>query len=156
MGSVGGIPGSVAVAVGCIVAVGVGVRTPVRVAVGDNVIVALGCPGCVGASVGRAGACTTGTFPQFPVSVTTVEHEHVEPTCLALERGVGVLVEKPIATTVDGAERMVETATRTGAVLVPAHILRFATPHLALRRQVVDGRLGRVLAISARRDRTHA
>jgi predicted dehydrogenase len=90
------------------------------------------------------------------ISVTTVEHEHVEPTCLGLERGVGVLVEKPIATTVDGAQRMVETAARTGALLVPAHILRFAAPHLALRREVVDGRLGRVLAISARRDRTRA
>jgi predicted dehydrogenase len=88
------------------------------------------------------------------ISVTTVEHEHVEPTCLALERGVGVLVEKPIATTVEGAERMAETAARTGAPLVPAHILRFAAPHRALRREVVDGRLGTVLAIAARRDRT--
>jgi predicted dehydrogenase len=90
------------------------------------------------------------------ISVTTVEHEHVEPTCRALDRGVGVLVEKPIATTVQGAERMAETAARTGAVLVPAHILRFAAPHQALRREVVGGRLGSILAISARRDRTTA
>jgi predicted dehydrogenase len=90
------------------------------------------------------------------ISVTTVEHEHVEPTCAALERGIGVLVEKPMATTIEGAERMVETAVRTGSPLVPAHILRFAAPHRALRREVVAGSLGRVLAIAARRDRTTA
>jgi predicted dehydrogenase len=88
------------------------------------------------------------------ISVTTVEHEHVDPTCSALERGIGVLVEKPIATTVEGAEQMAETAARTGAPLVPAHILRFAAPHQALRREVAGGHLGTVLAIAARRDRT--
>ena len=90
------------------------------------------------------------------VSVTTVEHEHVGPACQALERGIGVLVEKPLASSVDGAERIAETAARTGAALVPAHVLRFAAPHRALRREVMAGRVGRVVAVSARRDRTRA
>jgi predicted dehydrogenase len=90
------------------------------------------------------------------ISVTTMEHEHVEPACLALERGIGVLVEKPMATTIEGAERIVATAERTGGLLVPAHILRFSAPHRALRNEVLAGRLGRILAISARRDRTRA
>jgi predicted dehydrogenase len=39
-------------------------------------------------------------------------------------------------------------------VLIPAHILRFAAPHRALHHEVATGRVGRVVAISARRDRT--
>jgi predicted dehydrogenase len=90
------------------------------------------------------------------VSVTTREHEHVDPACQALERGIGVLVEKPLAATLEGAERISATAARTGALLVPAHVLRFAAPHRALRREVIDGRIGRIVAITARRDRTRA
>jgi predicted dehydrogenase len=87
------------------------------------------------------------------ISVTTREHEHAGPTCRALERGVGVLVEKPLAATVEDAARIVEVAARTGSLLVPAHILRFAPPYQALKREVEAGRLGAIVAISARRDR---
>jgi predicted dehydrogenase len=90
------------------------------------------------------------------VSVTTVEHEHTQPSCLALERGIGVLVEKPIATTVEDAELIADAARRNNALLVPAHVLRFSAPHQALRREVLAGRLGSIVAISARRDRTRA
>ena len=64
------------------------------------------------------------------ISVTTGEHDHVAPACAALERGIGVLVEKPMASSVEDAERIVETRPRaSGAILVPAHVLRF-TPAL--------------------------
>jgi predicted dehydrogenase len=51
------------------------------------------------------------------------------------------------------AERMVEVAARTGSILVPAHILRFAPPYQALKREVDAGHLGSIVAIAARRDR---
>jgi predicted dehydrogenase len=90
------------------------------------------------------------------ISVTTGEHDHVEPVCASLERGVAVLVEKPMATSVEDAERIAETARRTEAMLMPAHVLRFTLPYQALAREVADGRLGRIVAISSRRDRTLA
>jgi predicted dehydrogenase len=90
------------------------------------------------------------------VSITTVEHEHTQPSCLALGRGIGVLVEKPLATTVEDAEIIADAARRSNALLVPAHVLRFAAPHKALRQEVATGRLGSIVAISARRDRTRS
>ena len=72
------------------------------------------------------------------VSITTVEHEHTGPACTALERGVGALVEKPLATTVEDAELIAATARRTGAVLLPAHVLRFAAPHRACCSRVAN------------------
>ena len=90
------------------------------------------------------------------VSVTTAEHDHVEPACYALERNVGVLLEKPIASTVADALLIGETARKAGAILLPAHILRFTPPYRALKAEVVAGRIGDIVAIAARRDRTRA
>ena len=90
------------------------------------------------------------------LSVTTREDEHAAPACAALERGVGVLVEKPMAASLADAERIVDTASRTGSLLVPAHVLRFAGPYRALKREVDAGRLGTLVAIAARRDRDRA
>jgi len=90
------------------------------------------------------------------ISVTTGEHDHVVPACAALDRGVGVLVEKPMASSVEDAERIVAAARSSGAILVPAHVLRFTLPYQALAREVASGRLGSIVAISSRRDRTRA
>lgn len=90
------------------------------------------------------------------VSVTTGEHDHVEPTCYALERGVGVLLEKPIASSVTDAERIAETARTSGSILLPGHILRFTLPYRSLKAEVASGRIGEVVGIAARRDRSRA
>ncbi len=88
------------------------------------------------------------------VSVTTGEHDHVAPATYALEHGVGVLLEKPIASTVVDAEQLAETARAADSLLVPAHILRFTLPYRALRDEVRAGRIGQIVGIAARRDRS--
>jgi len=88
------------------------------------------------------------------ISVTTGEHDHVEPATAALERGVGALVEKPMASSVTDARAIAAAAERSGTVLIPGHVLRFTPPYQALAREVADGRLGSVRAISSRRDRS--
>ena len=90
------------------------------------------------------------------ISVTTGEHDHVGPVQAALERGFGVLVEKPMASNLEDALRIAEAASRSEAILVPAHVLRFTQPYRALVEQVRAGRLGAVRAIASRRDRTRA
>jgi predicted dehydrogenase len=57
------------------------------------------------------------------VAVPTVAHREVG--CRLMEAGVHVLMEKPIAPTVDDAQVLVETAQRTGRVLQIGHIERF-------------------------------
>lgn len=57
------------------------------------------------------------------VAVPTNAHEPV--ACAALERGVDVLVEKPIAPTLAAADRILEAANRSGARVQIGHIERF-------------------------------
>ncbi|MBF6604969.1 MAG: Gfo/Idh/MocA family oxidoreductase [Chloroflexi bacterium] len=90
------------------------------------------------------------------VSVTTGEHDHVEPTRYALEHGVGVLLEKPIASSLADARLIADLVHATGSILVPAHLLRFAPPYRALKARVAAGDIGDVIAVSTRRDRTVA
>jgi predicted dehydrogenase len=57
------------------------------------------------------------------VAVPTVSH--VEVALPLLERGIAVLVEKPLAPSVADAERLVEAAERRGVVLGAGHTERF-------------------------------
>ena len=57
------------------------------------------------------------------IAVPTPLHHAV--ACAALERGVHVLVEKPIATTVEEASDMIRLAERHGCVLQVGHLERF-------------------------------
>ncbi|MYH59276.1 MAG: Gfo/Idh/MocA family oxidoreductase [Boseongicola sp. SB0675_bin_26] len=64
-----------------------------------------------------------GTKPDLVV-VATYTDTHADYACTAMEAGAHVFVEKPLAVTVTDAERVVETATRTGRKLVVGYILR--------------------------------
>ena len=57
------------------------------------------------------------------VAVPTVAH--LEVALPFLERGVGVLVEKPIAPTMADADRLIDAASRAGTTLATGHTERF-------------------------------
>ncbi|HET6231177.1 MAG TPA: Gfo/Idh/MocA family oxidoreductase [Longimicrobiaceae bacterium] len=57
------------------------------------------------------------------VAVTTTSHAEV--AIPALERGVHLLIEKPIASTLEEAERIVDLAKAKGAVVATGHVERF-------------------------------
>ena len=88
------------------------------------------------------------------VSITTNDNDHVGPTTLALDAGVGVLLEKPIAGDVAGAEAIAAAVHRTGGLLIPGHILRFTLPFQRLKAEIVAGHIGHIVGVAARRDRT--
>ncbi|HET9695143.1 MAG TPA: Gfo/Idh/MocA family oxidoreductase [Steroidobacteraceae bacterium] len=71
------------------------------------------------------------------VSIATPTPLHYPIARECLERGVHVLVEKPITTTLEEARLLVETAARTGRVLQVGHLERFNAAILAL-----EGTLG--------------
>ena len=64
----------------------------------------------------------------------------------ALAAGLGVLCEKPLATTPADAQAMVRAAARAKRPLLTAFPCRFSTPLREARRLVHGGALGRVLA----------
>ncbi len=70
------------------------------------------------------------------VSIVTPTETHCEIACAFLERGVNVLVEKPIALTLEEADKMIETAEKSGAKLMVGHLERFNPAMVALRPHV--------------------
>ncbi|MEN6545973.1 MAG: Gfo/Idh/MocA family oxidoreductase, partial [Armatimonadia bacterium] len=56
------------------------------------------------------------------VSITTPDHYHLEQTLAAFEAGKHVLVEKPMARTVDECAQMVAAARKANKKLMVAHV----------------------------------
>jgi predicted dehydrogenase len=78
------------------------------------------------------------------VIVATPADAHVEPCEAALTRGLGVLVEKPFATRLGDAARLVSLAEQSGAPLLVGQQYRYLRSQRAVRRLVRGGALGRV------------
>jgi predicted dehydrogenase len=83
------------------------------------------------------------------VVVPTGMHEEVSLACIAA--GAAVLVEKPIAGTMESAARIARAAESCGSVLTVGHIERFNPAVVELKARLDAGQGGRVLQIRARR-----
>lgn len=68
--------------------------------------------------------------------VATPHHVHVAPTEAAAARGVHVMMEKPIATTLAGAERIVSVARDAGIRLATSFVHRFREESVQAKRFV--------------------
>lgn len=79
------------------------------------------------------------------VIIGTPNSLHAEQAIHALGHGKHVLVEKPMATTVADADRMIEAATRAGRTLAVGHMWRYHRDVIALRSRIVAGEFGRVV-----------
>jgi 1,5-anhydro-D-fructose reductase (1,5-anhydro-D-mannitol-forming) len=81
------------------------------------------------------------------VYVSTTNERHAEATIAAARGGRAVLCEKPLATTLADARRMVEECARAGVVLGVNHHLRAAPTIVAMRELIAIGAIGEVLAV---------
>lgn len=72
------------------------------------------------------------------VSIATPTETHCEIACAFLESGVHVLVEKPIALTLDEADKMIAAAGRSGAKLMVGQLERYNPAMVALRPHVTQ------------------
>jgi predicted dehydrogenase len=75
------------------------------------------------------------------VYVTTPPEFHLEQTVAALERGSHVVLEKPIALTVDEAEKLGEAAERAGKIVHVCHQLRYIPGAQELQELLKDQRI---------------
>jgi myo-inositol 2-dehydrogenase/D-chiro-inositol 1-dehydrogenase len=74
---------------------------------------------------------------------------HPEQTIAALDANKHVFCQKPIALTVDQADRVVERATRSDRVVQFGFMLRFTPPIPTLARRVAAGEIGDPIAAQA-------
>jgi predicted dehydrogenase len=83
------------------------------------------------------------------VDVCLPHHLHAEVALAFLDAGKHVLVEKPIATDLGDARRMVEAARQRDRVLMVGHNERYDPQYRAMKRILDEGRIGEVQAVRA-------
>ncbi len=103
------------------------------------------------------GCATYASFPEMlatenldAVSICTPESEHVLPAVAAARQGIHVLVEKPLADTLEGARAIADAAQIGGVVCMPCYILRFDPRYALARQAVASGAIGEPIHAVAR------
>lgn len=83
------------------------------------------------------------------IAVPTVDH--LDIALEAIEHGIHLLIEKPIASSPADGRQIVQAADAAGVKLMVGHIERFNPAVMALKAQLSDGELGRVFQVDTRR-----
>jgi predicted dehydrogenase len=85
------------------------------------------------------------------LSITLPTHLHADTTVKALEAGMHVLCEKPMALSVADCDRMTDAAKSAGRVLQIGHCIRFWPEYVVTRQLIKGGLHGKPIAASFRR-----
>ncbi|HEY8691818.1 MAG TPA: Gfo/Idh/MocA family oxidoreductase [Chloroflexota bacterium] len=81
------------------------------------------------------------------VWVATPNRFHAEHAIMAAEHGKHVVVEKPMALSLEQAERMLKAAEKHGVKLLAGHTQSFSLPVRTMRKVIVSGQLGPLRAL---------
>ena len=81
------------------------------------------------------------------VYVAAPQSEHLSLGLRAIAAGKHVLIEKPLATNADDAQRLVDAARAAGVFLMEAMWTRYLPQTLTIRRLIDDGVLGEVRSV---------
>lgn len=81
--------------------------------------------------------------------IATPDPAHREPVETAIDAGVPVLVEKPLATTLEDAEAIVRLAQGRGVRLMTGHSTRFYPRYIQVAEKVWSGELGEPVMVTA-------
>ncbi|HOJ21910.1 MAG TPA: Gfo/Idh/MocA family oxidoreductase [Armatimonadota bacterium] len=84
------------------------------------------------------------------VAVTVPDFLHEEIACAALQAGKHVFCEKPMAITVEGCDRMLETARASGKKLFIGHNMRYMDIFRTMKEIVDAGVIGEIKAVWVR------
>src|SRR5581483_9577382 len=82
--------------------------------------------------------------------IATDEHLHVDPILAAVGRGLPLLIEKPLATTLADSERVLAAIKKSGVDAVIGYTQRFRRRWLAAKEKVRTGALGDVTLVTSR------
>ena len=79
--------------------------------------------------------------------VATPSHLHAEQSIAAMRAGQHVIVEKPMASDLAGADAMIAVAEETGRILTVHQNLRYAADFVKVQEVIASGVLGRIIEI---------
>jgi predicted dehydrogenase len=83
------------------------------------------------------------------VDISTPNHTHAEIAIRAAEAGKHIIIEKPLALTVEEAERMHEAVKKNKVIHMICHNYRFAPAVQYAKKLITEGRLGKIYHIRA-------
>lgn len=82
------------------------------------------------------------------VWISTPNKFHAQHSIIAAEHGKHVVVEKPMAVSLEEADKMIEAAERNNVKLLCGHTQSFGAPIRAMRRVINSGELGKLCALN--------
>ena len=85
------------------------------------------------------------------IALATPAETHAELAIQVMQAGKDVFVEKPMALTLEDAEKMKEVAEETGRILMVGHLLEYHPAVLKLREMIDSGELGKINYIYSNR-----
>ena len=88
--------------------------------------------------------------------IVSPEPLHAEQAMAALDHGVAVFVEKPLALTAAEAENVAQKAAAAGLPLQVGFVLRFDVQHALLKAEIASGNLGEIVSIRTKRNCSRA
>ena len=83
------------------------------------------------------------------IIVAATNTTHAEMTIAALEAGKHVMCEKPMATSLQDAARMIESAEKSGKQLMIAHNQRLEPANQKAKEIIQSGKLGKILTFTS-------
>ncbi|HEY9076554.1 MAG TPA: Gfo/Idh/MocA family oxidoreductase [Anaerolineaceae bacterium] len=108
----------------------------------------------VKAAGGDARGYLAGQFDQMlaeckpdTVIVTTQDSFHDEFICRALEAGCDVITEKPMTTTAEKCQRIIDTQQRTGKQVKVTFNYRYSPPRTQVKDLLMSGVIGEVISV---------
>lgn len=81
--------------------------------------------------------------------ICTPDYLHAEPAIAGLKAKLHVLCEKPMATTLEDCDRIIEAARKSTAIFYLGFNLRHGPVHETIHEMITAGRFGRVTTIEA-------
>jgi predicted dehydrogenase len=85
------------------------------------------------------------------VIIATPEDSHCEPALAAAAHGCDIFMEKPLATSLQDADRILEACSHHQVKLMMGHVLRFEINYAMIESAIREGEIGRFLSAYARR-----
>jgi len=85
------------------------------------------------------------------VTIAVPTSLHLEVATEVIRRGIHLLIEKPIALTIEDGELIIQEAKKNNCMLMIGHIERFNPAVIELKQRIAKGELGHIFQIDARR-----
>ena len=79
--------------------------------------------------------------------IGTMDGMHYEPAMLAIDRGYDLLLEKPVAQTVEECIDIANAARKKGVRVLVCHVLRYTPFFRTVKKLVMEGRVGEVMSV---------